>query len=407
MAKKKVVELHVVFDTNALYTGAAHYLINRDVHELIDKQRESAEPHIVWHLPEIVRDERHFQMLQEARKFLGPVEKLQRLLGHNLNITEDILQSRVKESITAQITEHGLQLIPLNHASVDWSRLVGDAAFRRPPFEDGEHEKGFRDALVLESFLQLQQSIASIPSSCRLVLVSRDTLLGVAALDRTKGAVNVHILASVESLKGLINTLSSEVDEQFIADLQPRVEALFLSLDNKKSLTYKWDLRQKVFAKLTDAHMPMPAEADDFTVKKWTVNKPRFLKKEGQKVSWVSRFEGELIAQKRLSHTGLASVSSLINPFSAGGRSVNLSDLLSATGKAPSEGLAYGYSSISPVSSGLIGPFEGTAITLPQMQDVKMGTATVDVTWAVSVNTDGRLTAPHLDDIVFVDVVWD
>jgi hypothetical protein len=39
---------------------------------------------------------------------------------------------------------------------VDWNRLIENAVTRRAPFEEGEKEKGFRDALIYECLLQLR-----------------------------------------------------------------------------------------------------------------------------------------------------------------------------------------------------------------------------------------------------------
>src|SRR2546426_7248284 len=56
--------------------------------------------------------------------------------------------------------------------SVDWRCVALDAAYRRPPFKDGETEKGFRDRIIVESFLQLVRSeehTSELQSPCNLV----------------------------------------------------------------------------------------------------------------------------------------------------------------------------------------------------------------------------------------------
>ena len=142
MAKLRNLELRVVLDTNPLYTASASYLIRKEVTDLIAQHKNVPGLRVTWHLPSVVRDERHFQMRTEAHKFLDAIGKLERLLGHNLNITRDILDTRVREAIDRQVGEHGLTVITFDPTSVDWERLVADAAFRRPPFQIGEKEKG-------------------------------------------------------------------------------------------------------------------------------------------------------------------------------------------------------------------------------------------------------------------------
>src|SRR5664279_2320903 len=113
-------------------------------------------------------------MIQEALRLLPSVEKLERLLGHNLNITKDILETRIREAIDREVEQYRIVIQNLSSGDVDWTRLVLDAAYRRPPFQHGEKEKGFRDAVILETFIQLVTDAPSSPTTARVVLVSSD-----------------------------------------------------------------------------------------------------------------------------------------------------------------------------------------------------------------------------------------
>ena len=93
---------------------------------------------------------------------LPTIERLERLLGHNLNITSDILETRVQAAVDKQVQNYSIAVHPLNPADVDWQRLMIDAAYRKAPFQLGEKEKGFRDALILETFMQV---VAATPTS--------------------------------------------------------------------------------------------------------------------------------------------------------------------------------------------------------------------------------------------------
>lgn len=160
--KPRQLELRVVLDTNALYTGSASYFLRKEVGSLIEQHRALPDLTIHWIIPEIVRQERQFQMLQAALQFLPAIEKIERLLGHNLNITRDILEMRVREAIDRQIDQYGITIQSLNPSNVDWKRLIDDASYRRPPFEPGDKEKGFKDAIIIETFVQI---VAISPAS--------------------------------------------------------------------------------------------------------------------------------------------------------------------------------------------------------------------------------------------------
>src|SRR6266851_5888210 len=51
------------------------------------------------------------QMLNHAYELLPSVQKLERLLGHNLNITAEILRQRVQDTIDRQVEELGIKII--------------------------------------------------------------------------------------------------------------------------------------------------------------------------------------------------------------------------------------------------------------------------------------------------------
>jgi len=74
-------------------------------------------------------------MVREGLKLLPSIQALERLLSHNLNITEGIIESRVNEAIDRQLQDYYIQEVALDESRVDWNRVKLDAAYRRPPFE--------------------------------------------------------------------------------------------------------------------------------------------------------------------------------------------------------------------------------------------------------------------------------
>ena len=134
-------ELKVVFDSSALYTASASDLLSNDVVQLISDHSGHADLTVAWYLPEIVMHERQFQMRKRGSDLLPSIQKMEKLLGHNLNITESVIESSVKEAIERQIQVHNIQQFHLAIDKVDWSRIMLDAVYRRPPFEVSEKEK--------------------------------------------------------------------------------------------------------------------------------------------------------------------------------------------------------------------------------------------------------------------------
>jgi hypothetical protein len=105
------------------------------------------------------------QMQAEALKLRSAINRIERLLDHNLALTDQILSDRVETKINEKEKTLDLHELKLDHIKVDWSTLIHAASYRLPPFSPGEKEKGFRDAIVAESFLQL---VADSPKTTKL-----------------------------------------------------------------------------------------------------------------------------------------------------------------------------------------------------------------------------------------------
>jgi PIN domain len=294
--KPRRLHVSVVLDTSVVYTGSSSYFVRTEVSDLINHQVDTADLTVRWIVPDIVRHERQFQMLHEARQLLPTVQKLERLLGHNLNITTDILDLRVKEAIDRQIEAHKIVVASLRAETVDWARLLLDAAYRRPPFQVGEKEKGFRDAVILETFLQIVDEAPATPAAARVVLVSGDQLLREAAQSRLESNSNIHLLDSIDALKGLLNTLGSTVDEHFIIEIRDKASSLFFKSKDETTLYFKARINDALEQTLREAKIQLPRSAEKYSVDKLTLSPPSFVRKQGQRIFWSTRVQARLKA---------------------------------------------------------------------------------------------------------------
>ena len=414
-SKKKPPELKIVFDSNALYTGSASDLLNREVAQLIKENSDHPDLGVVWYLPEIVMHERQYQMLKRGLELLPPIQKLERLLGHNLNITEAIIESRVKETVQNQLKEYGIETFSLNVEDVDWNQVMLSATYRRPPFDPGDKEKGFRDALVAETFLQIVNASPVTPRICRVVLVTGDKLLSDAVRNRTTDCANVRVLETLEETKSLINTLVAAVSENFVAEIQERAKQYFFEPEEEGALYYKEDIRAIIGRRFSKELSGLPSGATRRENGKWYISSPRFIKKEAQRVYWITRISVEAEAYKYLgagsrftlgtgqsegsivsggwSSHRLESPSSIrIEPEEASGGLYSFPSRIERTG---GEMFA-----ISPGSSiGLATPWGKTRIAT--------GKSIFEVTWSVSVSTNKRFTAPKIENMEFIETSWE
>jgi len=301
------------------------------------------------------------------------------------------------------VQKYAITVHPLNAAEVDWQRLMLDAAYRKAPFQLGEKEKGFRDALILETFLQVVGSTPTSRSIARVALVSGDQLLRDAVAARVGTSGNIHVLESIDALKGLINTLGSSVDEQFITAIRDRAAEAFFKAKDETTLYYKASAGASLNDILTQASVKLPDGADKYNAEKWTINPPRFVKKQGQRIYWTTRFEARLKALKSTPPPQWQTPPSYMLS------STSERDVLKPA--AWSTGLSLSSLMTLP-SSGVVQPSTGAWSSSPILlgsiddQFVAFGTASLDVSWSVAVTTAGVLTKLQLESIEFVEVVW-
>ncbi len=312
--KKKKPELKIVFDTNVIYTGSASYLVNKKVSEFIKNNIVFDDLEVSWFLPDVVIKERIFQMITEGNKFLQPVKKLETLLGHNLNITEDIISSRVNESIKKQLEEHSINKINLKTENVDWVKLINNSVNRNPPFENNDKEKGFRDALILEAFEQLVNESSKTPKSCKIAFICSDKLLNDAAKERVKANSNIRFLDDLTSLKGLINILVSETEETLIAEISKDASKLFFTTDDKTSLYYKENIRDEILKYSSKMFLKPDDVASKVTDGTWYISNVNFVKKVKQRIWWSSPINIDLISYRKENNINQSDIFGNINP---------------------------------------------------------------------------------------------
>ncbi len=378
--KKTQPELKVVFDTSVLFTQVASDLVKIEVSDLISKNAHHNDLIIRWYLPEVVLDERRYQMESKASEFLPSIGKLEKLLGHNLNITDDILVLRVDEAIKRQLAELRISSLHLDTSAIDWNALIKRSVYRHPPFEPGEKEKGFRDSIIAESFRQLVQQSPTTQSICRLVMITDDNLLAKYILDITKDSKNVKVLSTINELESLINTLVSEVTEEFVTDLSEQAKKYFFDKGNKESIYYKENIRDKTMEQYGEELKATPKKGLLRENGTWWISEPVFIKKEKQKLYWITpmRVEARLYKYE------------IPETYSSG-----------------LFGLAAAALNIEVEQRGMLPTLANIGSQPPKKVEIGIGQSKFEIHWSVNITPSKKLTAPRLEKISFVSTTWD
>lgn len=378
-SKKSKPKLLVVFDTNVLYTKVANDLVRNEIKSAILNNSMHTDINISWLIPEPVINERKFQMQKRAFELLPSLEKLEALIGHKLNITAEILVSRIEESIKKQMTELGLTVLPIDESSVDWKNIMHRSAYRLPPFEDSEKEKGFRDALIAESLFQLINDAPSTASICRIAIVTGDKVLVDFISEKTKDSKNIRILPDIGSLENLINTLVSEATEDYVNEISDKAKILFFEKENKETFYYKEDIRSKMKEQYPEALKEKPYEGITRENGTWWIGDPIFIKKDRQKITWVTPINVDCTIFKYESSVAETALGSQ--------QSLGLSD-------AARKGLTAALQ---------LGTLLGSAT---KKVEVGTGKTNFEIEWSVTVNQNKKLISPVLGKISYIDSIW-
>jgi hypothetical protein len=194
-------------------------------------------------------------------------------------------------------------------------------------------------------------------------------------------------LAGIEELKGLINTLVSNVSEDFIEQLRPKASKLFfVSAEDKDALYY----REKIFEKISETFKEDLAKTPDGTAFRtngtWYVGQPNFSRKEGRRIFWTTRISIEVEAGTLAKESGLRPTSQILAqpaspaPMRQEGQTLasGLTNLYALAGDSPFYGGGFDWGSLS---SALTSPAEKKVVS-------QKGRDIFEILWSAEVTTN-------------------
>lgn len=306
--KSRPPKLYIMFDTNILYETSFAEVFNKDIIECVEKNAKK-DISIEYAIPEVVRHERQYQMIQQAKKSIPVVKEIETVLGCSTIITEEILNDRIEKNITELLKSLNILEIESPVDEIEWKTVINNACYRNPPFEniavkivEGNYkemiaEKGFRDAVILETFVHYIQDKPKTAQAARLIFFTNDKLLIQAVKERTKENKNVRIIDSIENLNGLVNTLVSKADEQFIENITSDVDSYFFTQENQ-SCFYYTDVKPQFLSEYS-AQLDLDMYSD--VTSSWTIfTPPSFIRKVRQRMYWKSKIRIEQEKQDSL-----------------------------------------------------------------------------------------------------------
>lgn len=252
----------IVPDTNSVFSKKPHStLLGNGFAAELARVRTICATNVL--VPLVVEQELLYRKTNQLRRAVGATDDLQRLV-HNLSArkfpvpfaAKDVEQIATEISAADQKANGWLVYSPkLDNA--DWPEITRWSAMRLPPFsnsEDPEVEKGFRDCLVLESFIEIA---ASHPAT-RCVLLTGDKRLLDALTPRMPK--NGECVADLKDLRGQLELLKKKHSAEEARELQFTAAETFGRGTTRTGLFFDQDLKAKIKKQFPDvfvAGMPV------------------------------------------------------------------------------------------------------------------------------------------------------
>lgn len=245
-------ELHLLCpDTNVLWTDNKKIMVAPEFEEFWEHYALSHDLRLV--LPEPVKQELLFQQTSAALKHLSKINAglsaAGRIAGQSYgqaNVTPERVRDDVEVRLDAWLTKKGA-VWELPTEKIDWGRVATDALWRRPPFQEGPSrkspEKGFRDALILETVVDLANEARS--GGAPLAFISKDQLLRSTTESRLESYPNVTVYGSLAEYAAVLDNLDA-LSEPRMRELRSRAARLFFERGRRGTLLHSKDLGNRI-----------------------------------------------------------------------------------------------------------------------------------------------------------------
>lgn len=288
---------YIIFDTNVVWGEP----LQKDFLEF-KKYISSTGLKIGLYLPETVKEEFKKKILFKLR---GAVEKYQFSInalkkfdylqvqnGKKIEIDEDL----IKKKLDILLKDNGLEIIPVPYAKINWEKLLEQAVYYLPPFE--QNEKGFKDSIIAETILA---AIESFDDNSTKIFVCNDKVLRNYIASKNKELLIYESIKDLESKLradiqkiGNIDELVKQADELFYVEIHD-INFFGQGIDFKSYLYDKFPSVLKGYNISYDTTDPLPeiekylgsiAMLDGEAIK--IKGNPLFVKKEGNVFFWES-----------------------------------------------------------------------------------------------------------------------
>src|SRR5712692_1493372 len=239
----------VVWDSNSLFSESETELIGgsatKDLGEILRTEGiEIIVPRVVagellfrkdWALANLRND-----AVRKLTSIGGLISCPQPILGDH-----SILRIRLQRRFISWCRTNRIRLWRIPFAEVNWRLIASSAITRRPPFSPfdpkGKSEKGFRDALILETLTDVHRSVIPKP----VVFICADELLAQTAVAMI-GDERLSVYKTSSEYLSYLKLQRQKFAKEAIAAIIAEATAVFYSPGSKNCVYERFDIPEKL-----------------------------------------------------------------------------------------------------------------------------------------------------------------
>lgn len=203
-------------------------------------------------IPSTVYGELLFQQTTSATKALDDAnkafEKMSSIAAtvYRHRVTIPSVRRNVRRKLDKWIADKRATVRPVPHAAIDWAGLIEKATWREPPFtydpKDKINEKGFRDALILETVVDYSKNETR---DIAIVFLCGDNLLRATAQKVLKDDKRCMFYEGLDDFGSYIKLTQERLTNHFIGLLLSRATEKFFKQNDEHCLYFIARLREK------------------------------------------------------------------------------------------------------------------------------------------------------------------
>lgn len=238
----------VVTDTNILWHGDKSKVVNPEFENFWTANLNLIEMQLI--IPQVVKGELLFQHTTSAIKAFNKSKENIVLLnaiteGQFKNrISEEKIRKRVEDRFEQWFKSKGAVIHPTPVSNINWETLIEASIWRQAPFSmdpDNESEKGFRDALILETVLDVCKSHEK-----QVAFVCNDSLLRETANTKRTANPNLAVYESLPQFASYIKLTQEELTGAFVKSILERAREKFYSRNDSECLYQRGSVVGKI-----------------------------------------------------------------------------------------------------------------------------------------------------------------